>query len=309
MSSVVLYIGGTGRSGSTILANLLGEADGYVSVGELRFLWERGLHEDRLCGCAEPFSQCPFWQTVLRSAFADDAPDPRHVMGLLHERTRLRRLPAVLSRGSGSRTMAPILSPLYRAVAEVSGAGVVVDSSKLPTYAALLDGLPELNVRMVHLVRDPRAAAFSWQRAKDLPDRAPRRTMERRGIVKSAALWAVWNAALEQLWRDRPEHYIRVAYEDLVDDPQRQLRRIVAAFDLGGSPWDALTGPRTAHLSVHHTVAGNPGRLQHGAQLLRADDEWASRMPTWQQAVVRSITAPVLRRSHHRPSQSLGAIA
>ena len=39
----VLYVAGAGRSGSTVLANLLGEVPGFVSVGEVRFLWERGL--------------------------------------------------------------------------------------------------------------------------------------------------------------------------------------------------------------------------------------------------------------------------
>ena len=33
----VLYIGGIGRSGSTLLAYLLGQLDGYVVAGELKF--------------------------------------------------------------------------------------------------------------------------------------------------------------------------------------------------------------------------------------------------------------------------------
>ena len=35
----VLYIGGWGRSGSTLLSHLLGGLDGMVSVGELRYVW------------------------------------------------------------------------------------------------------------------------------------------------------------------------------------------------------------------------------------------------------------------------------
>jgi hypothetical protein len=44
----VLYVAGTGRSGSTLLARVLGEADGFVAAGELRYVWQRGLVEDRL---------------------------------------------------------------------------------------------------------------------------------------------------------------------------------------------------------------------------------------------------------------------
>ena len=40
MSTVpVLYIGGWGRSGSTLLAHLLGGLDRMVAVGELRYVW------------------------------------------------------------------------------------------------------------------------------------------------------------------------------------------------------------------------------------------------------------------------------
>jgi len=47
----VLYILGWGRSGSTVLGNILGEIDGFFSAGELHYLWERSLVEGRACGC------------------------------------------------------------------------------------------------------------------------------------------------------------------------------------------------------------------------------------------------------------------
>ena len=39
----VLYIAGSGRSGSTILDRTLGQVDGFFSAGELCNLWGRGL--------------------------------------------------------------------------------------------------------------------------------------------------------------------------------------------------------------------------------------------------------------------------
>ena len=41
--ATVLYIGGMGRSGSTLVDRVLGQAPGVCSVGELVFLWERGV--------------------------------------------------------------------------------------------------------------------------------------------------------------------------------------------------------------------------------------------------------------------------
>jgi len=64
----LLYIGGWGRSGSSVLANVLGSHARIASLGEVRYVWDRGVLEDKRCGCGEPFSACAFWQRVLETA-------------------------------------------------------------------------------------------------------------------------------------------------------------------------------------------------------------------------------------------------
>jgi hypothetical protein len=58
-----------------------------------------------------------------------------------------------------------VLGRVYRAVRSVSGASVIVDSSKYATYGGLLAGVPGLDLRALHLVRDSRAVAYSWRRS------------------------------------------------------------------------------------------------------------------------------------------------
>ena len=45
-ASTVLYIGGYGRSGSTVLDRVLGALPDVVSVGEIRSIWGAVLRED-----------------------------------------------------------------------------------------------------------------------------------------------------------------------------------------------------------------------------------------------------------------------
>lgn len=59
-----------------------------------------------------------------------------------------------------------IAARLYAAAAEVTGARLLIDSSKRPSDAALLRLLPDVEPFYLQLVRDPRAVAFSWQRRK-----------------------------------------------------------------------------------------------------------------------------------------------
>ena len=46
----VAFVSSWSRSGSTLLDLLLGRLPGFWSAGEIRYLWDRGLLEDQLCG-------------------------------------------------------------------------------------------------------------------------------------------------------------------------------------------------------------------------------------------------------------------
>ena len=307
----VIYIGGTGRSGSTMLANVLGEISGFVSVGEVRFLWQRGIVQNRLCGCGEHVSDCAFWNEVLDAALGPGSRLSRLVLAThlhreLERRTRLRTLPRHLLRDGGGRVpsgggeLDDVLDRLYASIAAVAGANVVVDSSKLPTYASLLGGLDGIDLRVAHFLRDPRAAAYSWRRRKYQSDLGPHMYMERRGIGKSALLWAVWNRALELMCSDSPGGYARVTYERLLADPEVETQRLLDSLDLDGDLTHVFAGPGLVRLSPNHTVAGNPTRHEHGLIPLVPDDEWETRMPRSDLGAVTALTWPALRRYGYR---------
>src|SRR3954453_12253516 len=70
----VVLVAGSGRSGSTLLTQLLGSLPDTFAVGELRYLWERGVVEHRLCGCGASLPDCPLWQQILDRTFDGDVP-------------------------------------------------------------------------------------------------------------------------------------------------------------------------------------------------------------------------------------------
>lgn len=295
----VVYIAGSGRSGSTIVDNILGQLEGWVSVGEVRFLWERGMQEDRRCGCGEPFSACPFWRAILTRAFPDGV-DPARLRALLERGTRARRIGALLGVRRRRRfvreelhELSDALGALYHAIAEVSGARVIVDSSKLPTYGAVLGEVPGIELRAVHLIRDPRATAFSWLRKKALPDR-PGTEMQRQSPLHSSALWTLWNTLAEVLWGWRPGH-ARVRYEDFARAPRPTIAQIVAA---AGEPPDdgPFVSDTEVALTPAHGVAGNPSRFTTGRVALRPDDAWRTELRASDRWRVNLVTWPLLLR-------------
>jgi hypothetical protein len=301
----VLYLAGWGRSGSTLAEGLLNQLPDLVGVGEVKFLWERGLVQNRRCSCGSPLRQCDFWTAVLRETFGD-LPDEATVAALdaASRRFRTRHLPRLLLRPH--RRPYPdlawyyaALGRLYRSAGAVRGARVVVDSSKFPSYLAALLHTPELDVRVAHIVRDPRAVAYSWQRDKEDPDAPGGGRMPKLHPGATAAYWSVWNLATERLVRRAGVPYLRFRYEDLVGDPDGTLG---ALGELAGVPGPAepIGAAREVVLERSHQVSGNPVRFRTGAVPLQLDDEWRTEMAPADRRIAAAVSGPLLHRYGYR---------
>jgi Sulfotransferase family len=308
----VLYIAGSGRSGSTILDRILGQLDGFFSVGELCNLWDRGLLAHRKCGCGVPVDACPTWTGILTSGFGrlPDETEASRVIALRGAFVRVRHIPLVLAThwrpgAAGHDELLGVLERLYRAVAQHTGCRVLVDSSKAPLYAELLARIPSIDLHVVHLVRDPRATAYSWLRTKQLPDFGDVRQMQRLRPLKSSGLWALWQTMSELLMRRPPGRYLRLRYEDFVADPKAAVRRVAALVgeEPVAWPFDSAAGVR---LGVTHSVSGNPNRFETGAVQLRPDTEWVHGLGWRQRALVAAVTWPLLLRYRYplRPGRA-----
>ena len=296
----VISIIGWGRSGSTLLDRMIGSVPGAFSTGELRYLDERLLHGGT-CGCGAPVRECPVWSAVLARAESTTL-DPDVAIHLLNRFARARHTQALLRMDSddaaataGLSTLVDHLDGRYAAIETVSGAQLIVDSSKFPSHAALLRLIPSVEPFFVQLVRDPRAVAYSWSRPKESPDHLPRYSS-----VFSSAKWVQWNLACEKIkdtvGRDR---YVTVRYEDLVADPRATLARLLA---MAGHDADAdkVVGDGEAALGVAHTISGNPDRFVTGPVKIREDSRWHQSLPVTPWSIATTLTAPLLPRYGYR---------
>jgi len=298
----VLYIAGFGRSGSTLLGEILGEIDGFFHGGEFTYMWERNLIENRLCGCGAPFDKCEVWGSVLKRAFGGMAGvDAREMVRLQNLGTRTRHIPPMFFSRGRQMLVARLgkymvgLEKLYRAVQQSTGSRVIVDSSKVPSYGQVLGMTPGIDLYVVHLVRDARAVAYSWLRKKPQPDTDKLAHELQKNIVESSVLWDAWNASSEVLWRGSSGRYMRLRYEDFVEEPRRAVEDILGMLheDARRLPF---MGERGVELGASHTVSGNPNRFQTGMVRLRPDDEWVSRIRLRDRTLVTLLTFPLLAR-------------
>ena len=306
------YVGGIGRSGSTLLCRALSRLDGVCHVGEICYLWNQSVRNNRLCSCGLPFRSCPFWSAVGDVAFGgwDRAPVDR--ADALRRRVERNRNLLQLAGGRGPAGFgaalaeyAGLMDAVFAAVRDVSGATVVLDNSKLPSTAYLRRYQPGVDLRLVHLVRSSYGVAHSWAKEFEREDGAGAAgptTMRTFSPGTSSFEWGAYNFALRRLaGLGVPTTVVR--YEDVIADPRTQLSRIAQLFGLTLRP-DSLDflGEGTVDLAPDHSVWGNPTRLRNGRQALRVDDAWRTAMSPRTRATVTALSLPgLLRYGYLRP--------
>lgn len=292
----VLFVMGHGSSGTTILGNTLGEVDGFFHAGELRTIWADALAGLQTCGCGRPIRDCPVWSKVLAAGFPglDDAGAQR--LARLHRDTiRVRYTLRLLRANRGTmpewpalREYADVAGRLYRSIAGATGARVVVDTSKRTGDAALLRLLPGVEPFVLHVVRDPRAVAYSWSHRSGSPP----------SELATAGEWLAFSALGETVkWRLGPGRSMVLRHEDFAERPRASLARVLRFVGVGGTPIP-LSGPedRTVEFGENHTVAGHWTRFDRGPVDLRLSTEWKSKQRPGQRLLVTGLTLPLLPR-------------
>src|SRR5713101_4556489 len=116
------------------------------------------------------------------------------------------------------------------AIREVSGCDVGVDSSKHASLAFCLRTSEDIDLRVVHVVRDSRAVAYSWTKRvrrpeADIAAADAQAYMDTFSPRKSAMLWNTLNLGFHLLAaRGTPTTLVR--YEDFVAAPVSAMRAL-----------------------------------------------------------------------------------
>jgi hypothetical protein len=304
----VVYVSGVGRSGSTLLERLLGQITGVTAVGEVVDLWSRGVVANERCGCSLPFDRCPFWTDVGAKAFgswdrpaaADYAQTQASV--IRHARpTWITAQPPRRERAQYEALVAA-LGRVYCAINEVADANVVVDTSKRAAYASLL-AAGGIDLRVVQLIRDPRAVVFSMEKVVERPHaKFVHDFMHHPSSIRAACEWVFFNEA-NRVLTAKGIPVLQLRYEDLVTDPMGALDAVCDHAHIDKPT--AATGPKISadgfvELPPSHALAGNPMRFDTGRLRIAADDAWRTDMRATDRYLTTVLTAPWLHRYGYR---------
>lgn len=283
----VLLIGGEGRSGSTVLERLLAANPDTCAIGEVKYLFERGVGSGELCGCGKPVPECELWSEVGRRLVGGwDTDEGRDLVRFFTRVTKPRYLAiAVAGRGAMVRRARAVLAELYPLIAELTGASVIIDSSKHPSWAYLLAGIETVDLRVVHLVRHPSGVVQSWSRPVTRPQAAGgtgEQLMPAHSAAEVAIRWDIFNRLYLRLARRRVPTVL-VRYEDYVEDIDDTIR---ACMGLVGLSHEA----EPIAMRRGHGIAGNPSRFADDGETIAVDNRWITEMSGAKHAMVSAMT-------------------
>lgn len=283
-------IGGMVRSGTTLLSSLLSSATGGFDCGELNLLW-RSLEDGRLCTCGNPVSDCPVWRPVshcvLDSVPARSFGELAEIMsGGVRQRDLLRPVPLQPRQGA-----VEVRAALEDALRQHLGMDTLIDSSKLATATAIALAARACT-RGIHLIRDPRAVAYSLSHPHTDPS-AHGKPMDSFGSTTAGAMWLTTNLAMVRVGAMNPDRVSVVKYEDVAAQPDAVIKRLtgnngnIVAFSARES----------------HAIAGNPARFSIG-QPVALDVRWETAAYRRQARIVWLLTGWMARRYGYRRRSS-----
>jgi SAM-dependent methyltransferase len=314
----VLFLAGKGRSGGTLLASLLGQLPGFFNIGELNRLWDWGLVSNFRCGCGLPVQECPTWHAILDVAdtlLADAGLDIAPLAGARIDLAQaavvrwprllqlLRAKPGPHPNWTELDRYTAASSAVYRAIAKVTGARVVVDSSRLPIEPVALGLVPGVDVHVAQVIRDPRAVVYSWKRSKPTTDRDNVELMPKFSASYSTTSWLARNLVVEAIGRRGPVEVVQ--YDEMARDPAAVLRQLAAFVGEPAGDMEFLTSA-TATIAPTHSVGGNPVRMTSGAIKIEPDEEWQHGIAARDRVLATTIALPLLHR-YGLPVRSTGA--
>ena len=216
----VIYVMGAGRSGSTILGVTLGNCDGVFFAGELD-AWLARSGEPQV----QDADRLRFWETVRNRVTGAAELYGNRAQRTIERSLSLFRVRLWRERRSLSGPYRRVSESLYEAVAAVSGAAAVVDSSHYPLRAREMQRLTGVDLYLIYLVRDPQSVVASFNR-KDVAQ------YSKSTLTTNVYLWLTALLSVMVFLSHPRERRLFVRYEDFIADPQAVVGAIVGLAGL-----------------------------------------------------------------------------
>ncbi|WP_350286167.1 sulfotransferase [uncultured Croceitalea sp.] len=300
----VIYVMGSGRSGSTLLSIILNTVPNIVSPGEINNL-PRLPQENFKCSCGDRVAECVFWSKVFerwkKNSGEYAVQSTIDNMNSFENFTSLSVWVKTLFKASvKSKSLQKHLDGIYDFLNSTlieSKKTVLVDISKNPLRAYVMSLNKNIDLRIIHLVRDGRGMAWSL-------NKFVKKDVKQRPIWRSALYWLVLNK-MSNFVRKRAKKTLLLKYEDIVTKPNSTLEKVAEFSGIDVNPMIKSISSELVQEELH-IMAGNALRKQKSIKL-RLDTEWHHKMSRKKQVTFNLIAGRTMKSYGYQKISQLGS--
>lgn len=271
---------GAGRSGTTLLATLLGNSKEITTLGEMHQFLDYVLNQEP-CSCGQALQHCEFWAPVV-----DRLKSNHNLDALIKANKHNKKVEShghILSSLFASNAVyQEFQKEVFTQVKAVHKTKLVLDSAKYISRAIQLSRTPGLDVKIIYMVRDVRGVVFSF--GKQVQTTKP--------AISAIFYYLLINkfGLLTQLVLGKNK-VLRLRYESLVSQPKETLDTLQGFLNTDlQQVHDKLANNKP--FAMPHLVAGN--RLKTNKQIiLKPDFAWKDSQSRLKQILYYLLTLPL----------------
>ncbi|WP_417237348.1 MULTISPECIES: sulfotransferase family protein [Flavobacteriaceae] len=238
------FIIGSGRSGNTLLRSLL-VAGEQVSIPPESYVLPRIYRRYKMLS----FLNWDILSSIIISEFEAYKEFYTWEVNLYkaHQKSRNFR--------KEEKSLAHILNAVYLTYIEAEGLNTKRWGDKTPINTIFIDKIAKIfpKAQYIHIVRDPRDVVCSYVKA-NLYD----------NYLEALRFWELANLKAEALKKMIPaSNFLQLKYEDLVTNPEQELKRVCFFLNLEYTPkmllfWQNKDSLGDVKYNEHHNNIGNP---------------------------------------------------
>ncbi|WP_276390814.1 sulfotransferase [Eudoraea chungangensis] len=295
----VIYCMGSGRSGSTLMSIILGNHPKISGPGEI-YTIHRLKEENFSCSCGERVEECTYWASILEEwksnvgidSFNQYVFQSKNVVE--NFKSPIAWLNLILNYPSKRALYKNYQDNTYHYLSSIinhSKKPILIDISKNPLRAFALLKHPNIDLKLIHLVRDGRSLAFSLKNSR-------RENIRKRKVSRTALFWLIANRQSDFVLK-RAKNGLRIKYEDLALHTDRTLERIAKVAEVDPKHLlDVIKGSLANDKS--HIMEGNRLRNQKSIKI-KLNTDWEEQLDFEKQRTFYRIAGKTLRRYGYQP--------
>ncbi|MCP2619686.1 sulfotransferase [Candidatus Aminicenantes bacterium AC-334-K16] len=276
----IVYIAGYGRSGSTLLERILNSHDQVFGTGELASLLSLLKDDLVYCSCGQPIQKCSIWRMII--SVIKKKIDNKNNMSKIQFQIESIFFPLrFLFISRKLETYKNFIITLLKSIIKYSGnPDFIIDSSKTARNTIfrpfILNKVLDMDVKVIHLVRDGRGCMWSYLKGSNRKIEKGENAKIPFAALRAVLGWVLSNmgAHLYQLFY--PNKYCRIRYEDLVDFPTREMKKIEEFLGIDFNKQIEIL-KRNCPIPLGHQIAGNRLRFQK-LLIINNDLEWQQKL-------------------------------